>query len=133
MSILPAWRSNDAPGQAPELVEADEAACTLLADLESRCLLRGVPDGLAHPGALVALPDGQQGEVCGWLDRSDTSSRLASERIALVEVSSDADANADPLEQRLFLESEIRVLREWPSETFLRRWAMRLQPKETVQ
>jgi hypothetical protein len=134
MTALPAWRSNDAPGRDPELVDADGTVEAVLAELGSRALLRGAPDDLARPGALVQLPSGQHGEVCGWLDRNPAgNSPLASQRIAMVEILDDANPNADTLEQRLFPENEIRLIREWPSDTFLRRWAWRLQVKAVVQ
>jgi hypothetical protein len=134
VSTLPAWRSSDAPGREPEMVEPDGTVRAILSELESRALLRGAQHDLARPGALALLPSGQHGEVCGWLDRSPVGNGpLASQRIAMVEVLDAANPEADTLEQRLFPENEIQVIREWPSDTFLRRWAWRLQPKPTVQ
>ena len=134
LSQLPAWSSGDAPGLTLEMVDADSAESEILADLHARSRLRVIPEGLPMHGALVALPCGRQGEVCGWLNRNpESASPIAMKRIAMVEVLDPANPNASDLEQRLFPEDEIRTIRAWPGDTFLRRWAWRLEPKAIVQ
>jgi hypothetical protein len=116
------------------MVYADGPECAILADLQTRSLMRVLPDDLPMHGALVELPCGRQGEICGWLERNnESSSPVAMKRIAMVEVLDPANPDASDLEQKLFPEDAIRALRAWPSDTFLRRWAWRLQPKATVQ
>jgi hypothetical protein len=133
-SAMPVWSSGDAPGLAPEMVDAGGPESEILADLQTRSLLRTIPEGLPMHGALVELPCGRHGEVCGWLDRNpESSSRVAMKWIAMVEILDLTNPDASVLEQRLFPEDEVRTLRAWPSDTFLRRWAWRLEPKATVQ